>query len=188
MSIGHKSSSTQAFRMMLYRRALHPELFDLQGRQTRRLSDYEIENWITPYGHVVRFQNSTGCLTEAVIQNVDHLPELGLIHALPCLGEKEYEMDRDGGMGYVATVQTEVLTDNLYMATLREMKEFGTEATALSYEWTDDDGVTCLSLIDTQTYKRGQPFAEWASRRARPGGFPSTRRGSPIHPAPRPLR
>jgi hypothetical protein len=154
MSIGHKSSGTQVFRMMLYRRALHPELFDLQGRFTRRLSDYEIENWVTPYGHIVRFQNGGSCLTEAVIQKADHLPELGLVHALPCLGEKEFELEPEGNMGYVTTVQTEVLTDNLYMATLREMRDFASEASALCYEWVDDEGVTCLSLLDTQTYKR----------------------------------
>lgn len=153
MNIGHKSSNTQVFRLMLYRRALHPELFDLQGRRVHRHGDYEVECWVTTAGHVVRFQHEGRSLTETVIENGDHLPELGLIHALPCLGEKDYELEPEGTIGYVTTVQTESLTDNLYMATLREMRDFVIETSALTCEWLDAEGVACLSLIDSQRYK-----------------------------------
>ena len=124
MSISHKSSNTQIFRLMLYRRALHPELFDLQCRRTFKHGEYEVEAWISPSGHVVRFQVPGHTLTESVIENGDHLPEHGLVHALPCLGEKDYELEPAGRLGYVTTIQTELLTDNLFMATLREMRGY----------------------------------------------------------------
>ncbi len=155
MSIGHKSSNTQVLHLMVYQRALHPELFDLQSRRTFRHGDYETECWIAPAGHVVRFQLGGDCLTETVIENGDHLPETGLVHALPCVGEKEYELEPDdGNLGYVTTLQTEMLTDNLYQVTLREMHDFALETGALHHQWADPEGTPCLSLLDTQKYKR----------------------------------
>jgi Protein of unknown function DUF2617 len=156
MSVSHKSSSTQTFRLMVYSRPLHPELFNLQARRIDRHGDYEAENWVTPAGHLVRFSYDNAVLTEAVIENADHLPEHGLIHALPCLGEKEFEYEptEEDKIGYVTTIQTEALTDNLYTATLREMQDFARETGSLSHYYKDEDGTPCLSVLDTQKYKR----------------------------------
>ncbi len=154
MSISHKSSNTQLFRLMIYHRALHPELFELQGRRCHRHGDYEVEVWITAAGHVARFQVGGQYLTEAVLENGDHLPEHGLVHALPCLGEKDFELEPQGRIGYVTTVQTESLTDNLYGATLRELRDFAQESNGLIYEWKDGEGNPCLSLLDVQKYKK----------------------------------
>lgn len=154
MSTSHKSSNTQITRLMVYRRPLHPELFDLQTRRTDRHGEYEIESWVAPGGHVVRFQIDGQTLTETVIEGGDHLPETGLVHALPCLGEKDHEMDPEGRLGYVTTIQTETLTDNLYQATLDEMRDFAHETGSLSHEWSDAAGVPCLTVLDSQKYKR----------------------------------
>lgn len=154
MSISHKSSNIQVFRLMLYRRAIHPELFGLQGRRTHRQDEYEVESWITAAGHVVRFQVEGKCLTEVVLDDCDHLPELGLVYALPCLGEKDYDLESDEGeLGYVTTVQTETLSDNLYMATYREMRDFAHETHALFHEWKDSENGQSLSVLDAQKYK-----------------------------------
>ncbi len=154
MSVGHKASNTQIFRLMVYRRALHPELFELQTRRTDRHGEYEVESWLTSSGHVVRFHLGDETLTETVVDRGDHLPETGLVYALPCLGEKDYEMPADGRIGYVTTIQTEALTDNLYAATLREMQDFATETAAISHEWRDAAGVPCLAVLDSQKYRR----------------------------------
>lgn len=155
MSISHKSSNAQVFRLMLYRRALHPELFAFQGRRWHRQAEYEVETWMLPLGHVVRFQAGSKCLTETVLENGDHLPEMGLVHALPCLGEKDYELDpEENQLGYVTTIQTESLTDNLYMATYREMRDFAAETNALCHEWKDAEGNPSLSVLDAQKYQK----------------------------------
>ena len=109
---------------MIYRRPLHPELFDLQTRRCHRQPEFEVESWVMPAGHVVRFQAGGQSLTEAVLENGDHLPEHGLVHALPCLGEKDYELRTEAKFAYVITVQTEALTDNLYLSTFRALKDF----------------------------------------------------------------
>ncbi|MEX0777103.1 MAG: hypothetical protein WD042_15470 [Phycisphaeraceae bacterium] len=142
------------FRMIVYGRALHPELFELQGRRLARHGDYEVETWLLSAGHVVRFQFNGECLTEVVMENGDHLPEHGLVHALPCLGEKDYEMPAQGNLGYVTSIQTESLTDNLYNATLIEMRDFAAETNSMSFEWKDGENVPCLSVIDCQKFKK----------------------------------
>lgn len=147
---------------MLFRRALHPELFTLQARRIQRHGDYEAETWVCPAGHVSRFQAFGQCLTETVLEDGDHLPETGLVYALPCLGEKDYELQKpEGKLGYTTTIQTEALTENLYMATLREMRDFAAEANALSHEWTDESGTPSLSVLDMQKYKREFHFQSY---------------------------
>ncbi len=158
MSVSSKSANAQIFRLMLYRRALHPELFELQGRRVDRHGDYEVEAWITHgsrgIGHMVRFQVFGKTLAEVCLDEGDHLPETGLVHALPCLGEKDFELENpEGPIGYVTTIQTETLTDNLYAATLREMQDFARETGSLAYEGLGPDGVPTLSVLDTQKYK-----------------------------------
>jgi hypothetical protein len=132
---------------------LHPELFDLQTRRTDRHGEYEIESWLTAGGHVVRFAIPGQQMTETVIDSGDHLPETGLVHALPCLGEKDFEMEQDGRLKYYTTIQTESLTENLYQATLREMEEFANETGSLAHRWDGDQGPN-LSVLDAQKYKR----------------------------------
>ena len=154
MSISHKSSNTQTFHLMLYRRALHPELFNLQGRRCFQHGDYETECWIAPNAHSVRFQADGETISEVVIDNSEHLPEMGLSYALPCLGEKDYELEDDDKMGYVTTIQTELLTENLYLAPFREMATYAEETNALCHQWKDDNGNMSMSMLDMQTYKR----------------------------------
>ncbi|QDU71148.1 hypothetical protein Pan265_09970 [Mucisphaera calidilacus] len=153
MSVSHKSQSTQMFRLMLYSRPLHPELFDLQARRMDHHGEYEIETWLIPGGHVVRFQIPDQHLTETVIDRGDHLPENGLVHALPCMGEKDYEMEQQDRLVYVTTVQSESLTENLYNATLKEMTDFAEETGSVSFDWKDAQGTECLSLVDSQKYR-----------------------------------
>lgn len=159
-SVGHKYMSVQMIRLMVYRRPLHPELFDLQARRIERHGDYEVESWLTDGGHVVRIQHAGESMTETVIDTGDHLPESGLLHALPCIGEKDFELTDDPHYNYVTTLQTETLTENLYSATYREMQEFARETGALSWQWTDGNK-PCLSMLDSQKYRNEYHFQSY---------------------------
>lgn len=139
---------------MLYQRALHPELFNIQGRQSIIQDEYELENWILPGGHIMRFQVNGRCISEAVIDQDSQLPQRGLVQTLPCLGEKELDETIENTIHYVTSVQTEQISDNLFLASYNEMKEFALETEALTYEWKSEDGGANLSILDTQKYKR----------------------------------
>jgi hypothetical protein len=153
MNVSAKQINAQLYRLLLYKRPLHPELLDLRVRRIDRHGPYEIESWLTAGGHAVRFAAKSQSLVELVVENGEHLPETGLVHALPCLGEKDFELDPEGDIGYVTTIQTETLSENLFLATYQEMEEFVHETGSLSHEW-QDDGAKNLSVLDAQKYKR----------------------------------
>ncbi|BAM02688.1 hypothetical protein [Phycisphaera mikurensis] len=154
MSTSSKTASAPLLRMMIYSRPLHPELFRIEGRRSVQHGGFKAELWLTAGGHVARFQALGRQLAEVVIDGGEGLPESGLVHALPAIGEKDYEMPASEPLGFVTTVQTETLSDNLYQGTLREMTDFAREVGALSYAYTDAAGRDSLSLIDCQKYKR----------------------------------
>lgn len=153
MSINSKTAVSLIPKLMLYQRPLHPDLFSFHARRVDRHGDYEVESWVVERGHVVRFIVDGENLTEAVIEGGEHLPENGLAHALPCIGEKEYEHDQDGRIKYLSTLQTEALTENLYLATYREMLEFAQDTSSLSHAEQTPAGPN-LVVLDSQKYKR----------------------------------
>ncbi len=151
----NKFANAQSHRLILYRRPLHPELFNLASRRTDRHGEYECDTWLFPGGHLVRFNFGKDLATEVVLDTGDHLPEAGLVHALPCVGEKDYEADQPiGRIQYVTSLQTETLADNLYQSTYQEMLDFAEETGSVCLPWEDEDGGRCLSLVDSQKYKR----------------------------------
>jgi hypothetical protein len=154
MTIPNKSTSAQMFRLNVYQRALHPELVKIQDRRTTRHNLYELESWIMPAGHVLRFQSDGQCVTEAVTDQDVALPERGLIQTVLCMGEKEVDETVEEAIRYVSTVQTEFLSDNLYLATFQEMKDFADETQAMTYEWQDPDGTGNLSVLDIQRFRK----------------------------------
>ena len=153
MSINSKTAIAQIPKLMLYHRALHPELFSFHARRVDRHGDYEVESWVVEGGHVVRFILDGESLSEAVIEGGEHLPENGLAHVLPCIGEKEYEYEHAGCIQYLSTLQTEALSQNLYLATYREMLDFSRDTGSLSYEEQTSAGPN-LIVLNSQKYKR----------------------------------
>jgi len=133
MTINSKTPLTQIPKLMLYRRPLHPELFSFKSRRVDRHGDYEVESWLVDGGHVVRFVLDGQSLVEAVLE--------------------EYEYDGDGKLNYFTTLQTESLTENLYLATYREMKDFARETGGLNHEVQTPSGPN-LVVLDCQKYKK----------------------------------
>lgn len=154
MNPGNMTPSTQTFRLLLYQRALHPELFRIQNRRTLDHTDYELESWIMPCGHVLRYQTQGMCLSELLTEQDQPLPDRGLLQNIPCLGEKDVDEIIDGRVRYVTSIQTELLSGNLYAATYAEMRDFAGESEAMSYEWTDKEGGMNMSVLDVQRYKK----------------------------------
>lgn len=151
MNLPTKSNSLQTYQLLLYRKALHPELFPLKGRRTLTHGQYELEAWITPGSHVMRFKFDNFCACELVTDQEGSLPMDGAITAFPCQGEHEYDHKfTNERVNYMATVQTETLSENLYTATYDEMVEFSKETGALIHRWNDADGGKCLSMLDVQ--------------------------------------
>ena len=154
MNSSLKLATLQAYRLMVYRRALHPELFDIKGQRRISHGEYDFEAWIMPGSHCMRFQHDGQCGTELVTYQDANLPERGLETTIPCAGEKDHEQELSDTINFMSTVQTETLPQNLYESTFRELVEFGEESEALIHLWAGPDGGQCASILDVQRFRR----------------------------------
>ena len=153
MSVQPRVTSLQAYNMLLYRNAVHPEFFGIEGRRCIEHGEYEFEAWIFRGGHALRFQHDDTCLTEIVSGQTEALPERGLISTFPCAGEKDHDSTFGDRLTYTTSMQTEILTDHLYLGTYNEMLEHGRELDGLMSMWTESVARPNLSLIDMQRYR-----------------------------------
>lgn len=154
MNSSSKSSCLQSYRLLMYNRALHPELFKVVGRRNIEHQAYEFECWVMPGGHLMRFQHENACATEIIIAQDEGIPDRGILAAMPCAGEREHEQAFGDKLKSFVTVQTETLPDTLYSATYAELTQFGKEGGALMHLWRDEDGGKCASILDIQRYRR----------------------------------
>ncbi|MEL7473620.1 MAG: DUF2617 family protein [Planctomycetota bacterium] len=152
MSVPAKSTCLQNYQIILYNRALHPELFELNGRRVERHGDYELETWIMPGSHMLRFGQREHCSCELVTPQERDLPTHGVISAAFCAGERDYEHAFEPhGVTYLSTVQTETLSENLYIATFDEMNRHALSNDSLVHRWDDEHGRN-LSMLDCQQF------------------------------------
>jgi len=151
MSLSSKTSTLQAYSLGLFRSAIHPEFFQIEGRTRITHGEYEFEAWIFRGGHALRFEHHGLCVTEVICENIDTLPDRGHVTTLPCAGEKDHESEFADRIVYMASMQTETLSDHLYLGTYNEMLEHGRMDGCLMSIWTDG-GKPNLSLLDLQRY------------------------------------
>jgi len=154
MNSPSKSSSLQAYRLILYRRALHPELFKVKARRAIAHGSYEFEAWVMPGSHLLRFQHDNVCAVEMITDLEEGIPDRGIVTALPCAGERDHDQAFGDKIKFVSTIQTEQLPESLYKATYLELTSFARESDALMYTWVDDDGGKYASIVDVQRYRR----------------------------------
>ena len=148
-----RGTSLQNYHMLAFRKALHPEFFGIESRQRVQHGDYETEAWIFRGGHSLRFTLNGFCMSEVVVEHIDQIPDRGLITALPCAGERDFEEKVAENLVYMTTMQTETLSDHLYLGTYKEMMQHARENDSLFAAWTDAAGKPNLSLIDVQHFK-----------------------------------
>jgi len=151
-SFAPKTTSLQAYHMSLFRNALHPEFFEIQGRRRIAHGDYEFEAWIWHGGHALRFEHQGLCVNEIVSDFSEELPERGLVTALPCAGEKDHEDEFAERINFMTSIQTETLSDHLYLSTYEELLEHGRSSDGLMTFWADGNKNN-MSLIDIQRYR-----------------------------------
>ena len=148
-----KSSSPHAYAMLLYRRAVHPEFFGIEARRKVQHGDYEFEGWIFKGGHCIRFQYGAISFCEGVVDNPSSLPDRGLAGTLPCAGEHDHDEKITEEINYMTSIQSESLSDHLYLGTYKEMLQHGRDSDSLMVAWSEPNGKQNLSLIDLQRFR-----------------------------------
>lgn len=150
MNTTTKATSLHTLQLMLFGKALHPELFELKARKVIQYGAYELEAWLLPSAHVLRFGFGEACYSELVTDRDTGLPE-GPIEAFFCAGERDFDKRfKPEGVNYMTSVQTEQLSDNLYASTYDELTDFAREVGGLMHKW--NDAGPCMSLLDIQRY------------------------------------
>lgn len=154
MSTIPPTSSLQAYNLLVFRAALHPEFFNIRNRKRIAYGDYEFEAWVFNGGHSLRFESDGLTLSEVVTDAWEGLPDRGLVTNLPCAGERDHEAEFCDRLVYMTSMQTETLTDHLYLATYNELLDHAQQCgdSAILSRW-DDDQNNNLSLLDLQRYR-----------------------------------
>ncbi len=149
-----RTNSLQTFHGVLYARALHPELFQLKARRADKHVGYELELWLMRGSHVLRFEHQDFCCCELITDQDRNLPASGVVASYQCAGEHDLQhiFDRQR-VTYINSVQTEALSEGLYLDAVEEYEELARENNALSHAWTDEAG-RCLSVLDVQHMKQ----------------------------------
>lgn len=145
-----KLNVLQTYQVVLYSRALHPEGVPIKGRQVVKHGQYELEAWVLNGTHMLRFDHRSLCATEWLTDQERPPSGQGVVSSFLCAGERDYEHKfiKDK-VNYIATVQTETLTDSLFASEMNEISELGRANRALMHAW-DDEAGECLSVIDIQ--------------------------------------
>ena len=134
MNLQTKVNVLQTYQVVLYNRALHPELFPPKGRRVVRHGDYELECWVLPGTHMLRFEYKTLCVSELLLDQEKTPSGSGIVASFLCAGEHDFEhkfpKDR---VNYISTVQTETLSENLFNATFDELSEWAKHNRALAH-------------------------------------------------------
>ncbi|HYE61291.1 MAG TPA: DUF2617 family protein [Phycisphaerales bacterium] len=154
MNLPTKTNVLQTYQIILYNRALHPESMALKGRRVVKHGEYELEAWILPGTHMLRFDHRTLCVSELLTDQERTPPLQGQVSSFLCAGERdvEHRFPREK-VTYMTSVQTETLSDSLYAASLEEMLDHARLNHSLSHTW-DDEAGRCLSILDIQRMAR----------------------------------
>lgn len=160
-----KTNSIQSYTMLLYRKALHPEFFAIDGRSRIENGGLEAEAWVFKGGHAIRFQQDKLCLCEVVTDHPHALPERGLSTNVPCAGEHEHEEDVSETLKFMTTVQTETLAEHLYLGTYKEMLAHARDNQSLISSWNDSEtNKPNLSVVDLQRFRTEIHVQSWHLR------------------------
>ena len=153
MSFAPRSTtSLQAYHMLLFRNGVHPEFFNIEGRKRIEHMGYEFEAWQFKGGHICLFEFEGVCLVEVVTPDLDSLPDRGLVTTIPCAGEKDHESVFGERVTYMTSIQTETLTEHLYLGTYNELAEHAQGPHCLVTDWRDSDGQKNLTIVELQRY------------------------------------
>jgi hypothetical protein len=153
MTTSPRDTSLRTYQLLLYRSPVHPEFFQIGGRINMETGTYEVEAWVHPGGHTVRFEFEGATITEVVVPDTHTLPERGVLTTIPCVGEKDFDEVYADRISYVTSIQTETLSDHLYMSSYQEMLEHGQQQSdCLMMPGIKEGRLPSLSVIELQRY------------------------------------
>jgi hypothetical protein len=138
--------------LLLYQKALHPELFKIHASEQVSRRAYEADIWLVQGGHVIMFTTGKNTLTEVIAtRDAQQMTDRGLLQSIPCRGEKYHEMTCGGTIRYMISTQEEQLTQTLYEATRHEIATYAAKRELMTAEIpATPESAGALSVLDIE--------------------------------------
>ncbi|MDB5330977.1 MAG: hypothetical protein JWP03_2128 [Phycisphaerales bacterium] len=137
--------------LLLYQRAIHPELFKILATEQVSRRAYDADIWLVEGGHVVTFTAGKNALTEVIATNHDPIIERNLLQSIPCRGEKYHEAMVGPNIKYMISTLEEQLTQTLYDATRHEISTYAAKRELMTAESPAiGDTAGFLSVLDIE--------------------------------------
>ena len=156
MELGQTLQRVADLKFVLYRRALHPELFHIHQSQHLERPSYQADIWVMGLSHLVTVQSAGRCVTEATTDDVEVLPQNGLVTSFQFRGERDHLESFDDGMRYILSTQVERMNQNLFHASHRDLIRYAsTRGILVTFEdWIDRDNLVPFTFVDYEARDR----------------------------------
>lgn len=150
MELGQTLQRVTDLKFVLYRRPLHPELFHIhQSRHLERFA-YQADIWVMGLSHVVSVQSAGRCVTEVTADDIEVLPQNGMVTSFQFRGERDHAETFDDGMHYILSTQVERMSQNLFHASHRDLLNYAsTRGMLIRFDdWAEGGALVPFTFVD----------------------------------------
>jgi len=150
VELGQTLQRVTDLKFVLYRRPLHPELFHIhQSRHLERLA-YQADIWVMGLSHVVSVQSAGRCVTEVTADDIEVLPQNGMVTSFQFRGERDHAETFDDGMHYILSTQVERMSQNLFHASHRDLLNYAsTRGMLIRFDdWAEGGALVPFTFVD----------------------------------------
>ena len=143
-------------KLYVYRRPLHPELFNIYLDKRIDMERYEAQLWLIGTGHIVSFHAGEDSVCELLTSRKDFLPQQGLLDELPTNRAHEYQTCYENNIYYMVSIQAEQMSEAVFESTCEEMRKFAqSRGLFMAFEqWVEDNEPAPFSFIDYEKRPR----------------------------------
>jgi len=137
-------------KFVLYHRPLHPELFCIHKNQHVSRPSYRADIWVMGLSHVCTVESAGRYVTEVTTDDVEVLPQNGLITSFQFRGERDHLEDFDDGMTYILSTQVERMNQNLFHASHQDLVRYASSRGMLVRfeDWIEEEDLPPFTFID----------------------------------------
>ena len=156
LEIGETLQRVADLKFALYHRPLHPELFRIHQSRHIERGSYQADIWVIGLSHVLTVQSAGRCVAEVTTDDLEVLPQNGLVTSFQFRGERDHMEEFDDGIRYILSTQVERMNQNLFHASHRDLLNYGSSRGMLvSFnEWAGGEELVPFSFIDFEARDR----------------------------------
>src|SRR5512137_1529436 len=90
VELGETLQRVGDLKFALYHRPLHPELFRIHHSRHIERGAYQADIWVIGLSHVLTVQSAGRCVAEVTTDDLEVLPQNGLVTSFPFRGERDH--------------------------------------------------------------------------------------------------